>query len=69
MGLMDTIKGWFGGNTDKVKDLAAEHGDKAKAGVDKATDVMDDKTKGKFGDHLDKVDDGVAKGIDEVGGK
>ena len=70
MGLMDSIKGLFsGGNADKVKDLAAEHGDKIVQGVDKATDVADDKTKGKFSDPLDKVDDGAAKVVDKLDGE
>ena len=69
MGLMDSIKGLFGGgNTDKVKDIAADHGDKIVQGVDKATDVADDKTKGKFSDPLQKVDDGAEKVVDKLDG-
>jgi hypothetical protein len=45
------------GMFDKIKDAAGEHGDKIAEGVDKATDVIDDKTGGKFSDHLDKADD------------
>ena len=41
----------------KAKDAAAEHGDKIADGVDKATDMIDDKTGGKFSDKLEKVDD------------
>jgi hypothetical protein len=49
MGLFDKVKDLFNGNKDKVAD-----------GVDKATDVADDKTGGKYTEHLDKVDDAVA---------
>ena len=42
---------------DKAKDLANKNKDKIADGVDKATDVVDDKTGGKYTDHLEKVDD------------
>ena len=50
MGLFDKAKKLIEGNKDKVAD-----------GVDKATDVVDDKTGGKHTEHLDKVDDAAAK--------
>ena len=50
MGLFDKAKKLVEGNKDKVAD-----------GVDKATDVVDDKTGGKHTEHLDKVDDAAAK--------
>ena len=50
MGLMDKAKGLLNQNKDKVAE-----------GVDKATDVVDDKTGGKYTDQLDKVDDAAAK--------
>lgn len=53
MGLMDRFKK----AKDQAQDLAGEHGDKIADGVDKATDMADDKTGGKFTDQLDKVDD------------
>lgn len=57
MGIMDRFK--------KAKDMAGEHGDKIADGVDKATDVVDDKTGGKFTDQLEKVDDMADKLRDE----
>ena len=54
MGLLDKIKGMIGGNADKVVD-----------GVDKATDMIDDKTGGKFTEQLDKVDDAVENTLDD----
>ena len=69
MGLMDSIKGIFsGGNADKAKDLAAQHGDKIVQGVDKATDVVDEKTGGKATDALQKVDDVTEKAVDALDG-
>ncbi len=50
MGLFDKAKKLIEGNKDKVAE-----------GVDKATDVVDDKTGGKHTEHLDKVDDAAAK--------
>jgi hypothetical protein len=62
MGLLDKFKK----HTDKAKDLMESQGDKIAEGVDKATDVVDDKTGGKYADHLDKVDDMADKlGDDE----
>lgn len=49
MGIMDKFK--------KAKDVAESQGDKIADGVDKATDMIDDKTGGKFTDKLEKVDD------------
>ncbi len=49
MGLMDSIK--------KMVGKAKDEGDKIADGVDKATDMVDDKTGGKYTEHLDKVDD------------
>jgi len=49
MGIMDSIKGLFGGNKQKIKD-----------GIDKGADVIGDKA----GSHSDKVKKGadLAKG-------
>lgn len=44
---------------DKAKDLASEHGDKLETLVDKAGDVVDDKTGGKHAEHVDKVQDAL----------
>lgn len=53
MGLLDKLKGMGG----KAKGAAEGHGDKIADGVDKATDLVDDKTGGKMHDQLEKVDD------------
>jgi hypothetical protein len=57
----------LGDMKDKAKDLAGEHGDKAKEGIDKAAELADEKTGGK---HSDKIDQGAEKGkdfVDEMG--
>ena len=39
---------------DKAKELAGQHADKVEQAIDKAADVVDEKTGGKYGDKLDK---------------
>lgn len=57
MGLFDKVKKTLSGNADKVAE-----------GVDKATDVVDDKTGGKYTDKLDKVDEKAAEALDKLKG-
>jgi len=49
------------GILDKIKEMMNKNKDKVADGVDKATDVIDDKTGGKHTDKLDKVDDAAEK--------
>jgi hypothetical protein len=51
MGIMDSIKGMFGGNKKQVKD-----------GIDKGADVVADKA----GDNADKVQQGAEMAKDAV---
>jgi hypothetical protein len=51
---MDKVKGLLSGNTDKVD-----------AAIDKAGDIVDDKTQGKYKDAVDKVQDAAKKAVDE----
>jgi hypothetical protein len=46
MGLMDTIKGWFGGNKDKIDQ-----------GIDKAADAAKDKVPDEHDAKVDQVAD------------
>lgn len=46
MGLGDSI--------DKLKDMAGQHGDKVKEGLDKAGQFVDDKTNHEHTDQIDK---------------
>lgn len=50
---------------DKAKGLLGKNRDKAKAGVDKAADVIDDKTGGK---HSDQIESGAEKVKDVIDG-
>jgi len=52
MGLLDTIKSAFKGKGDQVN-----------SGIDKAADVVDDKTGGQ---HTEKIDDAAEKAKDIV---
>ena len=54
---MDKVKGLLSGNTDKVD-----------AAIDKAGDIVDDKTQGKYKDAVDKVQDAAKKAVDEQSG-
>jgi hypothetical protein len=56
MGLLDKIKGMIGGNTDKVKE-----------GLEKAGDMVDEKTGGKFADKVDMAQEKVGDMLDEEG--
>lgn len=49
------------GFLDKAKGLVSKNRDKVADGVDKATDVVDDKTGGQHTEHLDKVDEAARK--------
>ena len=40
---------------DKVKELLGQHGDKAEKGIDKAGDMIDEKTGGKYSDKIDSA--------------
>lgn len=55
----------IGDFADKAKDLAAEHEDQVKQGIDKAADVADEKTEGKYSDQIDQ---GAEKAKDYVEG-
>ena len=65
MGLLDTVKGWFGGGKAKAQDTVATHSDTIKGGIDKTAGVVDDKTGGKYTDKIGTAQD---KGKDVVDG-
>ncbi|AEW96919.1 MULTISPECIES: antitoxin [Streptomycetaceae] len=50
MGFLDTIKGKL--NRGKAEDLARQHGDQVKGGMDKAGGALDERTGGKYGDQI-----------------
>ncbi len=55
MGLLDKIKSLISGNADKVKD-----------GVDKAGDMVDEKTGGKYTDKIEAAEEKIADVIDKA---
>lgn len=44
----------IGDFADKAKELASEHEDQVKEGIDKAADMADDETEGKYSDQIDQ---------------
>jgi hypothetical protein len=56
------------GFRDKVKGLLSGNADKVHAAIDKAGDIVDDKTQGKYKDTVDKVQDAAKKAVDEESG-
>ncbi len=64
MGFLDKLLG----RKDQAADSAAEHGDTAKEGVDKAGDVADEKTGGEHTENIDAAGDKAKDAIDDVAG-
>ena len=56
MGLLDKVKGMLGGNADKVK-----------GGLEKAGDMVDEKTGGKFTDNIDMAEEKIAEVLEVDG--
>ena len=52
------------GFLDKVKDLVSKNGTVDTA-IDKAGDIVDQKTQGKYAQHVDKVQDAAKKAVDK----
>ena len=58
------IKDWFG----KGKTMAAENKDKVNEGIEKAADVVDEKTGGQHTEHVEKGEEAAkdfVEGLDE----
>ncbi|PID96033.1 MAG: hypothetical protein CSA84_06655 [Actinomycetales bacterium] len=62
MGMFDEIK-------DKATDAVQDNSDKIAAGVEKAADVIDDKTGGKFTDKIDMAEEKVKGVVEDLGKK
>ena len=56
------------GLMDKVKGLLGQHDSKVDQGIDKAGDMVDDKTGGKYAEHVDKGQQAAKDGVDQLGG-
>jgi hypothetical protein len=50
---------------DKAKDALSEHSEHAETGIDRAGDVVDDKTENKYAEHVDKGQDFAATHVRE----
>lgn len=64
MGLLDSVKNAFDGDASndsaivrKAKEAANQHKDKIDGAVDKAGDIVDQKTQGKYADKVDQGQD------------
>ena len=64
MGFLDKLK--RSGAIDKVTDAIADNASKVDDGIDKAADVLDDKTKHKHSDKIGKVAGAAKKGVDKA---
>ncbi len=54
------------GFLDKVKDLVSKNADKVDAAIDKAGDIVDQKTQGKYSSQVDKAQDAAKKAVDKT---
>ena len=54
------------GLVDKVKNLLSKNADKVETAIDKAGDVVDQKTQGKYTDTVNKVQDAAKKAVDKT---
>jgi hypothetical protein len=50
---------------DKIKNLLSKNADKVDTAIDKAGDIVDQKTQGKYAQHVDKVQDAAKKTVDK----
>ncbi|KHO20963.1 antitoxin [Mycolicibacterium setense] len=51
------------GFLDKVKDLLSKNADKVDTAIDKAGDIVDQKTQGKYSQHVDKAQNAAKDAI------
>lgn len=51
------------GFLDKAKDLLSQNADKVDTVIDKAGDMIDEKTQGKYTQHVDKAQDAAKNAI------
>jgi uncharacterized protein YjbJ (UPF0337 family) len=56
------------GFMDKVKGLLSQNAGTIDAAIDKAGDIVDEKTQGKYKDTVDKAQDAAKKAVDEQSG-
>lgn len=66
MGLFKKLKKQAKGLASKADDLIDEHGDQIDKAIDKAADVVDDKTGHRHSDKIDKAAEGARKLVDKL---
>jgi hypothetical protein len=54
------------GFLDKLKNLASKNKGAIDSAIDKAGDVVDQKTQGKYAQHVDKAQDAAKKAVDKT---
>ena len=54
------------GFLDKVKGLVSKNADKVDMAIDKAADIVDQKTQGKYAGQVSKVQDAAKKAVDKT---
>ncbi len=54
------------GFLDKVKSLASKNADKVDMAIDKAGDIVDQKTQGKYAGQVDKVQEAAKKAVNKT---
>ena len=54
------------GFLDKVKGLVSKNADKVETAIDKAGDIVDQKTQGKYASQVDKVQEAAKKAVDKT---
>ena len=54
------------GFLDKLKDLASKNKGAVEGAIDKAGDIVDQKTQGKYSSQVDKVQDVAKKAVDKT---
>lgn len=54
------------GFLDKVKSLVSKNADKVDMAIDKAGNIVDQKTQGKYSSQVDKVQDAAKKAVDKT---
>ena len=54
------------GFLDKVKSLVSQDADKVDQAIDKAGDIVDQKTQGKYASQVDQVQDAAKKAVDKT---
>jgi hypothetical protein len=50
---------------DTIKNLLSKNADKVDTAIDKAGDIVDQKTQGKYAQHVDKVQDAAKNAVDK----